>query len=309
MGQVSAWRREKPVVRAAWLVMTLALVMGVSGLMMSSAEARSGDRRVNFRLVVENPDDGTEPEVRARRHQEVARMAAERIEKRLEVIGVGDYRVRVLPSNDLEVNVFGRHSAEAIRSAVIPPGRMEIRAVVVDETPWMDLEEMLPEGVEVRVEPGSFQTDRLYLYSPSAESLHRFLSRVSLGGVGEVMIYPHQEGWRTLNLGAVLATEQDLNRVELKRTPSAIPFVSTHLKTEVTQEIRAAAALENARHLAVILDGEVVSLIRFSGRTFSSEMILEVPEFLRTTEARNGWALQVAGRLAAPLPITLAELE
>lgn len=292
----------------SFLLALLFVAGALVGLPEEAEAQQSGDRRTQFRLIVENPDDALEGEIRVRRHREMAQMAAERVEKRLATIGVGDYRVRVLPSNDLEVQVFGRHRAETIKSAVIPPGQMDIRPVLVDDTPWMDLEELLPDDIELRAEPGSFQTDRLYLYSPNASSLHSFLGRVSLGAK-EIYIFPHRDGWRTLALGESLATERAVEGVSMHRTPSAIPFVRVQLNEEAVDEIRTGARREDARHLAILLDGEIVSLVRFGERHFSSELTLEVPEYLRTSDARSGWAMQVAGRLAAPIPIILAEAE
>ena len=301
-GSLQLPREARPLLAAF-----LAVVM-VAFFAIDTAEAQNKERRVQFTLSLETSSLEGNPELRVRRAQEMAAIAAERIETRLNSIDIKNHRVRVNDSNQIDITVYGLHSPEAIKSAIIPAGRLEIRPVLADNSIWLDLEDSLPEQIEIKYDPASFQTDRIFLFSPSARSLRDFLSRVSLGST-DVVLFPHQQGWRTLNLGPTLATHSDITGVELHQTPSAIPFVKANLSAEATDKIRTHATAENVRHLVLILDGEPVHLYRFSQTQFSDELNLQTPDFLRTTDARYHWAIQVVARLSTPLPVTLIEIE
>lgn len=290
-------------------ILSLALVAVVAVIFVAdTAQAQTQSRNVEFTLRVESPDDDADASHRVRRHGEIARIAADRIEMRLDAVGVRNHNVRLTEQNDIRVTVYGRHSADAIKGAVIPPGRVEIRPVITDNSPWGELADILPDEVELRYEPGAFDSNRVFLYSHDIGVLREFTGRIALGEI-EVALYPHDDGWRTVNMGPPLATHRDVEGVQLERTPSAIPFVTTTLNTEAAQRIRAEASQANVRHLAIMIDGELVTMIRFSNRNFSQTLTLDCPDFLRSSEARQQWGIQVAGRLAAPIPITLTELQ
>lgn len=276
------------------------------------ATAQTRSRRVEFTLAVEPPDalSSDIPEkTRHLRDREMAQMVADRIKTRLHAIDVKHSRVQIDDAHQIQVTIFGRDLSEtALKSSLIPPGTLEIRAVLTDPAPWIDLESELPEGVEIQTEPGAFHTDRLFLFSEDPSLLHQLLSRVTFGQT-EVAIFPHNDGWRTVLMGPPLGTNHDILRTTLSQTPSAIPFVTTRLTSDATAQIRARAASVNASHLAVLLDGELVAMPRFSERQFTDELVLDCPSFLRSIESRSQWAMQVAGRLAAPIPITLTEIQ
>ncbi len=291
------------------LALSLVLLMGTF-LVVEPASAQNRERRVSFTLLVERPDEEIEDrERRVRVHQEMAREAASRIETRLDAVGGKDHRVRVNGQNEIEVTVYGgRHDAAAIKSAVIPRGQLEIRPVYLDQSIWYDVEEQLPGSVEIRQAPGSVSTDEIYLFSRDGRALREFVGRVAIAGV-EMRVFPHGDGWRTVQLGDPMATERDLTRSDLGRTPSAIPYVTVEFEAEVAQELRATMAEEGLRQLAVVLDRELIAVQGFSARQFSETLTLDCPAFLRSHEARRHWALQVGGRLAAPIPITLVEAQ
>jgi hypothetical protein len=287
-------------------LLVFSIAFSVSVALVDVAQAQSA-RRVEFQLFVDGPGEEVEDrDRRMREHAEIAREAAERIEIRLDAIGVKNHRVRVNGQNGIDVTVYGRHDATAIKSAVIPPGRFQIRPVILDQGFWHDLDGELPDTVEIRQEPGSVQIDEVFLFSRNAVDLRRFMNRVAIAG-GELYLFPHDDGFRTVQLGPALATDRDLASSELGQTPSAIPFVTIRLEAEVAQQLRATIADEGARQIGLILDDELIGMQGFSHRQFSETLTLECPSFLRSVEARRHWALQVGGRLATPIPITLVE--
>ena len=289
------------------------MVAALLGLLVLSVtdvqEASARSNRVDFTVTVAPLDDDQSDSVRrVRRHREMAREAARRIEIRLEAMDLKNSRVRLDDDHNIKITVYGSHSAQALKSAVIPAGRLEVRPVIDDASPWLDIADSLPEGVELRSPAGSFQSDRLFLYAASPGPLHDVLDRVALGST-QVEIYPHDDGWRTINLGPSVADQGDVTSVQLERTPSGIPFVSITFDADAAQTTRGQASTRQATHLAFVLDGEVVGLHRFSSRQFSDTLALDPPEHLRSRQARQHWSIQVAGRLAAPIPVQLIELQ
>jgi hypothetical protein len=292
---------------AALMVASLLGLLVLSTLDVQEASARSN--RVDFTIAVAPlDDDEADSDRRVRRHREMAREAARRVELRLEAIDLKNSRVRLDDDHNIRITVYGRHSAQALKSALIPAGKLEVRPVIDDASPWLDIADSLPEGVELRSPAGTFQTDRLFLYAASPGELHDVLDRVSLGST-QVEIYPHDDGWRTINLGPSIAGEGDVESVEIERTPSGIPFVSISFGADAAQKARGQASSRQATHLAIVLDGEVVGLHRFNSRQFSETLALDPPDHLRSRQARQNWSIQVAGRLAAPIPIQLIELQ
>lgn len=272
-------------------------------------DAQARNNRVDFTLTVSPIEDQEQdPDLRVRRHREVTKEAARRIETRLDAIDVKNSRVRVDDDYNIEITVYGDHSASAIKSALIPTGKLEIRPVLDDVSPWADLADELPDDVEIRTFPGSFRTDRIFLFSHSLQSLRSFVDRVAIGST-IVELFPHDDGWRSLNLGEPIATEDHLSSATIEKTPAGIPFVTVGFDTTAAQQIRSHTSSSGATHLAILLDGEVVSLHRFVARRFSDRLDLEPPDHLRSRHARSQWAIQVAGRLAAPIPVQLVEIQ
>lgn len=294
--------------------LALVALLGTSALlagpMASSAEAqrvqRSPDRTVRLTLVVESPEIEAEPDEnqRTRARRLLAEEASERIITRLKAIGVKDPRAIVTPQNRIQVVAPGALSAQVVRGALLAPGKLEIRPVNEHSPHWTELAGQLPAGVEIRQNPGQVSPDRVHLWSADFTTLHRFTRRLALGET-RVEVFPTRDGWRTLDLGEVLATEDDLASSDLRSSPAGIPFVQIELEAGSAEKIRSATASSASPMLAVMIDGEVVSLIR---RTGSQALEIPCPDHLRSHQSRQAWAAQVAGRLATPIPLTIAEL-
>ncbi|RDV36568.1 hypothetical protein DV096_19135 [Bradymonadaceae bacterium TMQ3] len=289
------------------LLGTTALLAGPSA---TSAEAqrvqRHSDRTVRLTLVVESPDIEAEPDDtrRTRARRLLAEEASKRILTRLKAIGVKDPRAIVTPQNHIQVVAPGALSAQVVRGALLAPGKLEIRPVAERSPHWTELAGQLPEGVEIRQNPGQVSPDRVHLWSADFATLHRFTRRLALGET-RVEVFPTREGWRTLDLGEVLATEENLASSELRSSPAGIPFVQIELEPGSAETLRGAASSHTSTTLAVMLDGEVVSLIH---RTGGQALEIPCPDHLRSHQSRQAWAAQVAGRLATPIPLTIAEL-
>ncbi|TXD37237.1 hypothetical protein FRC98_10935 [Lujinxingia vulgaris] len=295
---------------AVALVALLGTTAILAGPAATSAEAqrtqRHSDRTVRMTLVVESPQIEAEPDEnkRTRARRLLAEEAAERIITRLKAIGVKDPRAIVTPQNHIQVVAPGAASAQVVRGALLAPGKLEIRPVSESSPHWIELASQLPEGIEVRQNPGQVSPDRVHLWSADFATLHRFTRRLALGDT-RVEVFPARDGWRTLDVGEVLATEEDLTTSELRSSPGGIPFVQIELGSDSAEKIRSATSSANSAPLAVLLDGEVVSLIR---RTGGQALELPCPDHLRSHLSRQAWAAQVAGRLATPIPLTIAEL-
>ncbi len=303
-------RRLPPFVPAARWSALVALAVGLVLALVAGppvAEASERGNRVEFTVTVESPDGIDDDDLRARTRRNVAKEVRDRIAKRLDAIEIKHYELEVTEGYGVLVTVYGDHSPEAIRGAVIPSGRFELRPVLVDASPWLEVAPELPEGVEFYHEPGSLETNNFFLFSPSPAPLHRAIGL--LGGDSEIYVFPHDDGWRTLNLGPALATGDDVGDVEIERGPTGMPYVTVSLSSGAAQRMRGEVRGGGVRHLAVVLDGEVVAVESFSSRSRAEVLQLDPPDHLRSMSARGDWAVQVAGRMAATIPVQLGEYE
>lgn len=286
----------------AVVVVAAALTVGVG-----AAYASTPGNNVEFTLTVESSSADDEERLNSRARQNVAKEVVSRIERRLEAIDIRHFAVEATGS-DVQVRVYGNHDIDAIKSALIPAGMLEIRPVLVDSNPWLSVAPQLPEGVQFYHEPGSIRPDSFFLFAPSPQLLYQSMDLVSSED-HHIEVFPHGEGWRTLHLGEVAATHNDVADVKIDRNRSGASFVSLTLTGEGAQQIRSQARAAGANQLAVIVDGEVVALKHFNERRFSESVTLDAPEHLESRQMRSLWATQVGGRLAAPIPVRIAEVE
>lgn len=303
MTQRSCRRMDSMVARLV-AVATLAVVTAVLGPAVAEA---SGSEKVEFTVTLQTEDDADDPEVSDRKTRRVAGETVDRIEQRLEAIDIPHHEIEAAGA-DIDITVFGDYSPQLIKAVVIPDGRFEVRPLLVDSSPWLGVAPKLPEGVEFYNEPGAMDPDSFFLFSHTPARLHRAIDLVSTDD-HTIKVFPHDEGWRTLRLGPVLATHDDIRDVRLERNPTGAPFVNADLDAEAAQQIRSGVERHRARQLAMIVDGEVVALETFSDRSFSESMTIEPPGHLESTGAERNWARQVAGRLAVDIPVRVAEFE
>ena len=287
----------------------LAMIMMFVVFDSSPAQAQTEGNRAEFEVTIDDRHAGDgDGDLRSRQTAKIAEEVVRRIGKRLDAAGVKSHDVDFDDDRNITVTAYGNHSTPIIKGAVIPSGHLEVRPVLVNDSPWMSLSSELPEDVELKGEPGIFRTDRLYLFAHSASLLDQTLSNYAPEGM-DFEIFPHDDGWRSLRLGPTAATESEVQKARLASNPTGLPYVSISLSARAAQSIRSIASAEQVRYLAIILDGEVVALQSFSERNFSETLIVDPPAHLQSTEARDQWATQVAGRLATPIPVQLVETQ
>ncbi|MBA2665377.1 MAG: hypothetical protein H0U74_24020 [Bradymonadaceae bacterium] len=291
-----------------------ALLASLGGVLLPAASAQAqaqskprSSNEVVLKLLIPRPE-GANAEIRRLKHTEMARMASERIERRLSHAGVKDFRVEVEPHGILRVTAHSSMDSDTIAGIVIPRGQMELRPLVATGSDWTSIADAIPSDIELRQDIDSLDAQNAYLWSNRREVLESFVNRISLGEA-QVFVYPDEGGWRSLTLGPSLANHNDLQQVHRKTTPSGVPFVLLELRDDVAHRMRQSLQISESSHLAVVLDGEIVATLRFSAERISSHLELSCPPHLRNSRAQNTWVTQVAGRLAAPIPIVLAELK
>ncbi len=286
-------------------VMALALVVGVGA---GEATAQQGER-VEITLTVDHrpADDDERREVVVQRREEINEMVVRRIETRLEAIGVKYWEIDVGSDHTIEITVYGDFDGQVVRGAIIPRGRMELRRVKVDDSPWAHIAAELPEGVELEApRQGVFRTDQLFLTAPSPAVLQEVIDEYGPSN-DEVHIFPQEDGFRTVRLGRAVASESHVRSGSLGRSPAGDPRIDVRLESAVAHE--ALSGQDGTSHLAMVLDGEVVALIPTRQHHRSATFDIDPPPHLTSREAKQAWAMQVAGRLSAPMPIRLIEFD
>lgn len=273
-----------------------------------SAQPTPSSDGVELVITAEGPDDDeVDGDIRERTRKKIAEKAVSRIRKRLDVIGVKNHEVEVDGDLNIRVRTGGSFDAATIESVVVPSGRLEIRPVLVDADSWLSPMPRLSDDIEFRPETESVRVDSFFLYAPSARSLRRVIDESGVEE-GTVELYPHEDGWRTLRLGEAMVTEDDVEEIRLERSFAGAPRVTAVFDDGATRALRGAFDGDSGR-VAVILDGEVVSLQRVSPSNTSELFGLDPPEHLRSMDAQRRWSTLVAGRLAAPIPVQLATFQ
>ncbi|RAL22440.1 hypothetical protein DL240_11380 [Lujinxingia litoralis] len=303
--RTSFWTRHTFIALAALLATSALSSAALPSPAQAQSRERRPQRRVQLTLVVESPqiEAETDRDKQQRARRLLAQEAAERILTRLQTIGVKDPRVHVTSTNHIQVTAHGVSSPDVVRGALLAPGHMELRPVLPASPHWSSLPMALPDGIELRQNPGALGPDQVHLWSADFATLHRFTRRLALADI-LVQVFPDRQGWRTYDLGAPLATESSISSVELRASPSGIPFVQVELQPDAASKATAASNAPGAT-LALVLDGEIVSLIH---RVPSQVLEIPCPDHLRSHQSRQAWAAQVAGRLATPIPVRIAEL-
>ena len=281
------------------------IVVGAALLVVapSAAEASTQGQRVEFTVTANTDDD-----ISSRAREKVAERVVEQIKQRLDAMELKHYQVEPIGGSNVEVIVYGDHSPEVIKGGIVPQGELQFRPVLVDSAPWLEVAPQLPEGVEFYHEPGSMRPDSFFLFSTSPAVLREAVELVP-DGEGSIELFPHEDGWRTLNLGEVVATEDDISSAQVQRNRAGASFVNAELSADAVQRVRSKSSEYAASQLAVVLDGEVVAVMYFSEDSFGERLTVDPPGHLGSPDARAQWAMQVGGRMAASMPVQLGILE
>jgi hypothetical protein len=271
------------------------------------------------------PDGEQEPigdELKSEMTRQVTKLAADRLRDRLKAAEIKRFSVTSDEPRTIVVRARGGVSRELLAGIVAPAGRFELRPVLSVGEGWVKAMRELPGGVKLRQEEGSVDPDDAYLWSADRAKLHatatraaqRYLERESLDeNAIEVATYPAAGGWRTLALGSAVATQADVAHAAIRQGKTGETYVRLLFKRELSGHGLSNAGAEHSilgasRTWAIVLDGEVVSVMDRAANSLGNSLSVMAPEHLRTRDARRIWAQQVAGRLAAYMPITLMEV-
>ena len=235
----------------------------------------------------------------------IAEEAAKRVRKRLDAAKVKHWDV-VVDGNRIRVSVYSSFSRQRLASILVPDGKMTIRPVLSAGDRWLSKTGSLPEGVRLEQPGNSMRADDAYLWATSRRQLSRVLEDHPLPGL-ELAMYPSKNGWRSVAMGAPVADEESVQRADFVHSSTGGYYVRVHLN--------AASAPEKSNRYggesrwAMLLDGEIVRVWRISGAQLDTTLHLSPPTHLSSKAARKMWCQQVAGRLAAQIPVPLVEVD
>lgn len=277
---------------------TAALIFAIA--FFSSALAWAGGRTV-YRIALDPPKKILNAEGEARTM--FARMTGERLEKRLTAAQIKEYEVDVVDSTTLTVETGVERDPAWMKALLTSPGELSIHVRIHDKPDWMTLARTMPDGLEIR---GSKST---YVWSASRGRLEKWIARIALSDA-TVRVFPEDNGFRTVTLGERVGTRADVRDVRVARSDTGVPFVEMTLQSRVAGRL-AAEPRSEVQEVAVVLDGEVIGFVRTKTLKSQNRLRLPVPRgaVADSREARTAWVNQVAGRLAAPLPIPIAVIE
>jgi hypothetical protein len=271
--------------------------------------AAAGDASVSLELVVppEKVESGVEGEsFPDDTLKEITTEAAKRIRKRLRAAELKHWDVVTSGRNQIRVNVYSEYDKRRLASILVPAGEMSIRPVLLVGDAWTDQLGKLPEGVELRQPEESMRAEAAFLWSRSRRTLDQAIKAAPLPGV-DVGVYPYKGGWRTMAMGAPVATHRSVQAVSIEYGSSGDAYVRLNLD--------AAGAPEKSKRYgsgaqwALVLDGEIVRSWRATGETLETAINLRPPRHLGSKTAQAFWSQQVAGRLGAHIPVPLVEVQ
>lgn len=262
---------------------------------------------VSIKLVVTNPEkdspgDSNTLDAKARRlkHAEITRLTAKTVEKRLTAAGVKKFQVESKPHGVILVQAHSTMERDALSALITSRGQLDIRPVMQSGNDWQSIVSALPAGIELRQDIESLDAQNAYLWSATHSTLNVFLSQISVPAT-LFAVYPSDGGWRSLTLGEPVTTQNNLAQAQTKTTPSGVPFISL--------EFHQAFIRSQNQDMALVLDGEVITIISAKHERAISRIELASPPYLQSRNAQTAWVTQVSGRLAAYLPLLVAELK
>jgi len=256
----------------------------------------SGWAQTNLTITVGDPREAAAG-ISMERRAHLNTMVLAVYQKRLEAAGMRGSQIKHQGAN-LHLSIPRKWERAFIDAIVHAPGRLEIRALAPMDVDWVQGASRLPEGLEIR---GSNEP---YLWSASRSLLDRIASESSNESV-QVVVSGDEGGWRTYTGSTVLGVEGDIVQSRRDRSPNGGYFVSIRFRSTMVDRLATPGFLDVKTWL-VILDGEVLGLVS-SASLATGTIEISAPSSL-SVERQRLWVNQVAGRLAAPLPIPVAIL-
>lgn len=257
--------------------------------------------RLVYRVGLEPPAEILSKEGPAR--LAFAEAAAQRLKQRLAAAGVKDAELRVASPSTVLVETGWEHERAWMEALLTSPGQLELRLAMADRPNWLELAAQIPAGIELRGERAP------YLWAPSRSTLQGFLGRVQQPGV-YLTVFPDEGGFRSVSLGDVLATHKQIRSAHARRSPTGASFVAVDFENAVGASL-AAAHVPEVELIALVLDGELIAFVPARAFFERTSVRISVPEGAVPDDRtqRDLWIRQVAGRLAAPLPVAIAVLK
>lgn len=269
-----------------------------------TAQAADGDIGVKtIRADVPVPEGTSESNADAAR-EELAKQIAERIRARFEAAQVKYARVDI-EDGIITVKVGGDVTSRLAAGIAFPRGDAQLRPVVEVGGQWQERLADVPEAVELRQGDRLLDRDDAYLWSPERAPLQSFVEDVSLPGA-EAFVYVGGDGWRTMALGPPALTTSDIRESRIEFVQNGRPYVALELTQTGRQDLERRSETGD-RRWALVIDGEIVTVLQHLKFT-EGALLVSTPKHLSSDDASLRWARQVAGRLAAPIPVPLAEL-
>lgn len=320
--------------RLFWRVLLTALLslspaagaLGGAGTAHAQQRGQRGAEKIVKLRILETKSPDSTPEAAknpsadrfaAQKRAALTQLTARHIRTRLKAAEIKDFSVTRSGLSTILVRVRGHVAREVITGIVVPRGQLELRPVQPAGAYWLRASAALPAGVQLRQEQGSLDADQAYLWSADAQTLRDALQVLEAsagpgiaapGGALKFAIYPDDAGWRSLALSSPIATHRDVASASIRQGKTGEPFVQLLFQNDLGHAFQANTAVSaDASSWAVLLDGEVVSLLSSRAQNLGNSLNIKAPAPLRTRSARQAWAQQVAGRLAAHIPVALIE--
>lgn len=274
-------------------------ILSVLSLLAAPTVAQPRERSV-LSLLVSPPPAEDETVDRTARMRVIRDMTADRLQKRLVAAGVQQLRLDRSQPGRITVETRSAAEREWLAALLTAPGRVALQPLT-RQPDWSELISLLPEGVHLADDE---VYGGLYLQSTDRERLEGVLERVTLPNL-TLATWPHEPGgWRSIGLSPGALFEEDIETVERRRTPTGEHYVWVTLTARGLDRLAVYEA-EDVQRWALSIDGEVVGLISARG-PLVGRFAIEPPRRLVSQKQRSRWAADVAGRMAAPLPIALA---
>lgn len=309
--------------RGLWLAAVLLLCLYPVGIQARDGTTRDAETVVTLWVSDEavrgvpsstNATPGSEDaDAHAREKlNKITQLAAQRLRTRLKAARIKDVAVTTGTARTIVVRARGSVSRELLAGIVVPQGDFALRPVLEVGQRWLGVLDHLPEGVSLRQDSASLDQADAFLWSKSPRPLQAAIRatapHLNLGDDVALLPYPSAGGWRTLALGAPVATHADLQSASIRQGQAGDHFVQLGFSHDLSAGYAAPGTVPGtAQRWALVLDGEVVAVLVHSPDSLKSALSVAPPAQLASRDAQLQWAQQVAGRLAAYMPIQLVE--
>ena len=283
------------IARALLIVTLFAALLG--------APARGfADNRVTYTLAL-NPPKAVLQAKSADARRSYADLTEQQLTLRLEAAGVKEFAFHPNRAGTLVMETGWGHDPAWMEALLTAPGQVDLREVRPAKVDWLPLASTMPEGIEVRGD------EVPYLWSSSRDRLQKFLARITIAE-GKVLVFVEDGGFRSVTLGASLGSRKQIARSSARTTPRGGSFVELQFADSVRGRLADTSAV-GVEKVAIVLDGEVVGFVSAKSIRERTASRLAAPnEVVRSDRAAQAlWVRQVAGRLAASLPIAVAILK